>query len=231
MRTVLIAVTLILMASPAVCQEFNVLDIIGFLYESDNTPGVIGFDESNPGDILAGFGFIDSTGEPFEWSPDDYQYTWHMYDLVSAGAEVIGPNTERIFYTGGSIDIIADPYMDPGYTNPIFGTDPPQSQFLDTFTNGHVFLHGTFNLFALTIDRVAGDGNFQGTISFELGQWFQDQGYELEAPDGYTIGGAVLFDEDGTVPDGFDLSVDGHVYYSPIPNDDVSWGTIKNLFR
>lgn len=233
MRTVLLVYALILIAFTATAQdEYTVLDIIGFLYESDNSPGVIGFEESNSGDVLAGFGFVDNTSDPLEWSPDDYCYTWYMSNLVSTGAVNVGGNIDQIVYTGGTIDIVADAYNNPGYSDPIFGTDPPQGQFLETFTDGQVMLHGIFENFAVTYDNILGIGNYQGMITFELGAWYQNQGYELENPNGFTIAGLVNIDNDSTVPSGFDLSTDGHVYYmSTIPNNDISWGAIKNLFR
>lgn len=233
MRTILIVYSIILIATVAIAQdEFTVLDIIGFVYESDNSPDTTGFEESNPGDILAGFGFVDNTSDPIEWSTEEYCYTWYMSELVSTGAVNVGGNIDRIVYSGGTINIIADAYTNPSYSDPLFGTDPPQNQFLDTFTDGQILLNGTFDSFALTYDNILGVGNYQGMITFELGPWFQNQGYELEDPTGFTIAGVVNIDNDSTVPHGFDLSTDGHVYYmSTISNNDVSWGSIKNLFR
>jgi len=221
-----------LVASSVIAQEASVLNITGYLYESDNTTGVDGFAESNPGDILAGYGFVTDTNEPLEWSQDNFEYTWYMYDLVSEGTQDLGNNLIRIMYSSGHIDIIADRYVSPDHSSATYGIDPPQSQYLDTFTNGRIYLHGTFSNFALTYNTETGNGNFEGDPFFEVGPWYQSMGYYLDNPAGYSVVGVVNSDNIGTIPDGFDLYADGNVYhYSTVPNDDVSWGSIKNMFH
>lgn len=212
--------------------QSDVMDIIGYLYESDNTSGVVGFPPSDPGDVLAGVGYIDNISAPLTWSTVDYEYTFYLYDLVSLGQTDLGSGVYRTYYSGGSIDIIAQAYADAGYTLPYYGIDPPEAGALGSFTDGDIYLHGTFSNFAVTYDTTNYSGNFQGVLTFELGTNFSELGQELQNPNALTIAGVVGTDADPTVPDGYDLEADGHIYYDgTIPNEDLEWGAVKNLYR
>lgn len=208
------------------------MDIIGYLFESDNAPGVVGFPPSDPGDVLAGVGFIDNISAPLTWSTSDYEYTFVLSDLVSMGQTDLGGGLYRTFYTGGTIDVIAQAYADGGYTMPFYGVDPPDAGALASFGDGEVYLHGTFSNFAVTYNTTTFSGNFQGVLTFELGTHFSELGQELQNPDAMTIAGLVGQDVDPTVPDGYDLEADGHIYYDgTIPTENMTWSQLKNLFR
>ncbi|MBU1074001.1 hypothetical protein KKG45_12210, partial [bacterium] len=105
--------------------QSDVMDIIGYLYESDNTPGVQGFPPSNAGDVLAGVGYADNISAPLTWSLVDYEYTFVLSGLTSLGQQDLGGGVYRMFYAGGTIDIVAQAYADAGYTMPFYGVDPP----------------------------------------------------------------------------------------------------------
>jgi hypothetical protein len=212
--------------------QSDVMDIIGFLYESDNTPGVQGFPPSNPGDVLAGLGFVDNISAPLTWSQDDYEYTFVLEGLVSLGETDLGGGNFRTFYTGGTIDIIAQEYADAGYTIPYYGVDPPDPMAIATFSDGEVYLHGTFTNFAVTYNVNTSSGNFQGQLVFELGSHYDELGQELQDPNAVTIAGLIGQDVDPAVPEGYDLEADGHIYYDgTIPNEDMTWTELKNLYR
>ena len=212
--------------------QSDVMDIIGFLYESDNTPGVQGFPPSNPGDVLAGVGFIDNISAPLTWSQTDYEYTFVLSDLVSLGETDLGGGLFRTFYAGGSIDIIAQAYTDAGYTIPFYGVDPPDAMALGSFADGDVYLHGTFSNFVVTYNVTNFSGNFQGALTFELGTNFGELGQELQNPDALTIAGLVGQNVDPAVPEGYDLEADGHIYYDgTIPTENMTWSNLKNLYR
>jgi len=212
--------------------QSDVMDIIGFLYESDNTPGVQGFPPSNPGDVLAGLGFVDNISAPLTWSQDDYEYTFVLSDLVSLGETDLGGGNYRTFYTGGSIDIIADEFVGAGYTMPFYGVDPPDALAIASFGDGEVYLHGTFANFAVNFNTTTSVGNFQGTLVFQLGSHYDELGQELQNPNAVTIAGLIGQDVDPAVPDGYDLEADGHIYYDgTIPNEDMTWTQLKNLYR
>ncbi len=212
--------------------QSDVMDIIGYLYESDNTPGVVGFPPSNPGDVLAGVGFVDNISAPLTWSTADYEYTFVLDGFVSLGQTDLGGGVYRTFYAGGTIDIIAQAYADGGYTMPFYGVDPPDPLAIGSFSDGEIYLHGTFSNFAVTYNTTNSSGNFQGVLTFELGTHFSELGQELQNPDALSIAGLVGQDVDPTVPDGYDLEADGHIYYDgTIPNEDMSWSKIKDLYR
>lgn len=210
--------------------QSDVMDTIGYLFESDNDPGAVGFPPSVAGDVLAGVGFVDNISAPLTWSTADYEYTWVIGGLVSGGAADLGNGSFRIYYTGGVIDIYAQAYLAGGYTMPDYGVAPPDPLAMATFSDGDVYLHGVFNNFALTYNPTTGVGSYVGTLTFELGTHFTELGQELQNPNGLTLAGTVL--NDATIPDGYDMETDGHIYYDgTIPTQDMSWGGVKNLYR
>ena len=232
MLTLVFLLALVATAGVTYAQTYSVINIIGYMYESDNDPAVVGFPPSDPGDVLAALGFVDNISEPLTWSTTDYEYTFVFSDLVSGGMIDLGDGQFRVNYTGGTGDIIAQAYADAGYTVPFYGIDPPDPAAIASFTDGEVYLHGTFTGFTLTYDTTNHSGSFQGTIQFELGTHFTELGQMLANPDGLTIAGVIGTQADPNIPQGYDLEVDGSIYYDPtIPNEDLSWGSVKNLYR
>ena len=216
----------------AQAQSFEVLNIIGYMYESDNTPGTPGFPPSDAGDVLAGIGFVDNISHPLTWSTADYEYTWVIDGLVSMGQIDLGGGVIRVYYTGGTIDIIADRYLDTGYTMPFYGVDPPDAGAIGSFSNGDAYLSGVFTQFVLTYNTTNFSGNYQGAVTFTLGTNYGELGDMLANPDGMAIAGLVGVGADSTIPEGYDCEADGSIYYDPtIPNEDTTFSNLKNLYR
>jgi hypothetical protein len=218
---------LCLVAVSAIAQPQTILDFTGFMYESDNTPGVVGYPPSNVGDVLEGVGFIESMSEPLVWSPDDYQYTIVISDLVSMGETDFGGGMFYIDYTGGTVDIVAQRYDDMAYTAPDYGIEPPNATAPLTFADGAIYLHGVFSSFYMIYYPALHVGNFEGYINWTI---HPDIG-ELFDPLGNIFSGTVD-PLAAQVPDGYDLEMDGHVTFNPtIPVEPGSWGQVKNLYR
>ncbi|MDO9695634.1 MAG: hypothetical protein Q7W56_13010 [Candidatus Latescibacteria bacterium] len=231
MKKLLVTGVLVLtcIAGSAAAQS-DVMDTIGYLFESNNDPSVVGFPPSDAGDVLAGVGFVDNISAPLTWSTADYEYTWVIGDLVSGGAADLGNGSFRIYYTGGTIDIYAQAFLSGGYSIPDYGVAPPDPLALATFSDGDVYLHGVFTNFSLTYNPTTGIGSYVGTLTFELGTHFTELGQELQNPNGLTLAGTVL--NDATIPEGYDMETDGHIYYDgTIPTESKSWGEVKNLYR
>lgn len=224
----MMAIGLVLLPVALVAQETQtILDFTGFMYEVDNTPGEVGFPPSNFGDVMAGVGYIESMSQPLIWSPDDYQYTIYISDLVSDGEFDIGAGTFYITYSGGFVDVIAQRYDDPGYTSPDYGVEPPNATAPSTFTDGDIYLHGEFYSFYMLYYPTLHVGNFEGLINWTL---HPDLG-ELFNPEGNVFAGTVD-PLAAPVPDGYDLEMDGHVTFDPtIPTEASTWGNVKNLYR
>lgn len=229
-RLTTLMILLVLGAGAVQAQTYEVIDIIGYLYESDNTPGTPGFPPSDAGDVLAGLGFVDG----FSYSPffaaADHEYTWILDGLVSQGAVDMGGGVMQITYTGGTLDLVADAYAGMGYTPAFYGVDPPQPGAIASFSDGEVYLNGTMVNFVMTYDTGNGVGNYQGSVIFELGPNVGNADEELAYPTGLTIAGVVGMDS--TIPEGYDLEADGHIYHDPtIPNEDLTFSNVKQLFR
>lgn len=227
-RLILLLALLTLGVFTANAQTYEDIDLIGYVYET-GVPGSPGLPPSDPGDVLAGLGFLDG----FSYAPffpvADYEYTWVMDGLVSQGAVDLGNGVFRATYTGGTLDLIADPFLGAGYTPGDYGMDPPQAAAIGSFSDGEVYMYGTITTFVLTYDTVNGTGNYQGSVVFELGPNVGNADEELANPTGLTLAGTL---DDSTVPQGYDLESDGHIYLDPtVPNEDVTWSGLKNLYR
>ncbi|MHB8078026.1 MAG: hypothetical protein ACYDIE_02050 [Candidatus Krumholzibacteriia bacterium] len=227
MRLVLCA-GLVLLASSALAEGLTILNFDGFLYESDNAAGVVGFPPSDPGDVLAGVGLIAGIDPPLSWSTTDYLYSWAIEGLVSTGAYDMGGGESLIVYNGGTLEIVAQAYAGPGYTVPDYGVEPPNSTAPATFIDGNPYLHGVFTSFYMVYNTTTHTGHYEGTLNFTLGSNLG----ELVNPYGYTLAGTV--DPVGaiTIPTGYDLEAVGHVDFdSTIPVSNSTWGDVKNLYR
>jgi len=229
-RLTLVMIMLVLGAGALQAQTYETLNIIGYLYESDNTPGTPGFPPSDAGDVLAGLGFVDGfTYTPF-FATADYEYTWILDGLVSQGAVDQGGGIYQIFYTGGTLDLVADEIAGAGYTPAFYGIDPPQPGAVASFSNGEVYLNGTMVNFVLTYDTNTSSGDYQGQVVFELGPNVGAADEELAYPTGLTIAGVLA--ADSTIPEGYDLEADGNIFHDPtVPNEDMTFSNVKQLFR
>jgi hypothetical protein len=218
----------IVLAGTAMAQNTTMLNFTGFLYESDNSPGVQGFPPSDPGDILSGVGYIESVGPELNWDLGVNQITWYMTDLISTGPIDLGNGMFYVVYTAGTLDIVADAYNDPGFTDADYGIEPPNATAPSTFTDGEVYLHGEFYNFYMTYHPTLHVGSYEGYVIWTGGTQLNDL---IPDPQGYTIAGTV--DPYAIpVPDGYDLESVGQVIFDPIiPTEDSTWGQVKNLYR
>jgi hypothetical protein len=212
---------------PAAWAQNTILDFTGFMYESDNTPGAVGYPPSNPGDVMAAVGIIENMSLPLISNPENYQYTIYFSDLISDGEYDLGGGTYYISYQGGFVDIWADAYTGPGYTAPDYGIEPPNGTAPSTFTDGSLYLHGVFYAFWIVWYPALNAGNFEGYCNWTLGSGLG----ELENPNGYAFAG-LLDPYVAPVPQGYDLEAVGHVTFDPtVPTELSSWGQVKNLYR
>ena len=226
-RIIMLCSLVLVLAAPALAQEQTILDFTGFMYESDNTAGEVGFPPSNPGDVLAAAGFIENMSAPLLWSPEEFQYTIVISDLVSLGETDFGGGMFYIAYSGGTVDIWAQRYDDPGYTAPEYGIEPPNATAPGTFGDGAAYLHGEFLSFYMIYYPALHVGNFEGLINWtihpDIGELFDTEG---------NIFSGTVDPISAPVPDGYDLEMDGHVTYNPtIPVEQGTWGQVKHLYR
>lgn len=228
MRRFTLLICGLFLAGAVQAQTTTMLDVTGFLYEEDNTPGEVGFLPSNPGDVLAGIGFIEGLGPEIDWDPSLVELTWVFYDLVSTGEMDLGNGMFYTAYLGGSLDIVADAYAGGGYTAGDYSVEPPNATAPATFADGEVYLHGDFTNFFVVFDPVQHSGYFEGYLTFTGGTEFNEL---APNPHGYTFAGNV--DPMGApVPDGYDLEAVGHITFDPeVPTTESTWGQVKNLYR
>jgi hypothetical protein len=222
----------LLMAGAVQAQNSTMLNFTGFLYESDNTPGVVGFPPSEVGDVLAGVGYIESLGPEIagdpDWDTSQVQLTWHMYDCVSQAVTITPSGMHYILYANGKLDLVADRYSDPGHTEPQYGFEPPNATSPATFQDGQVYLHGEFFNFYMTYHPTLHVGSFEGYLF-----WTGGTQLNLTHPDpqGYTVSGTTD-PFAAPVPDGYDLEAVGQILFDPlVETQESTWGQVKNLYR
>jgi hypothetical protein len=226
-RVILVGMCLLLAAATAQAQN-TMLGITGFMHEEDNSSGLAGFPPSEVGDVLAGVGFVESLGPDIDWTPALYQLTWVVSGLQSLGEVDLGGGLIYVMYDGGTLDIVADRYARTGFTDGLYGIDPPNATAPGTFADGSIFLHGTFDNFYLTYDANMHSGHFEGNLHWVGGDEFNELALNTAA---YAFAGTVD-PTSAPVPEGYDLEAVGQITFdATVPTEESTWGQLKNLYR
>jgi hypothetical protein len=198
----------------------NIIDYQGYAWETG------GFLPSNPGDILNFVGVTDNVDAIFGVDLNTEELTIWVTDLVSTGQVAVGGGAYATNYVGGTIQVWADPAMNHDY-----GTFPPNGTAPSTFVDGTLLLGGTFDYFFLGYDSSTGSGAYEGSVTWTAGSALSTiMGIQN---DGFTFGG-VLNDAaaSGSVPDGYDLQVDGVIEVNVvIAVKEKTWSGVKGLYR
>lgn len=209
----------LLIGGSAMAQN-ALIDFQGYAWETG------GFPASVADDVLSIVGVVDSLDARFGVNLAVDEVTLHVTGLVSAGQVDIGGGILSISYSGGTIDLYRDPARDHDY-----GIDPPNLTAPPSFTNGALFLGGTFSSFFLYFDPGSGSGAYEGNCLFTSGSGLTTLN-QLNAS-AYTFGGTLDANASGgSVPQGYDLQVDGIVEVEVIVGvEPRTWGSVKEMYR
>jgi hypothetical protein len=196
------------------------IDYQGYAWETGGLP------PSNPGDVLSIVGVVDDLDSRFGINLLVEEVTLSVAGLASTGQVDIGGGVLSIAYNNGTIDLWRDPAMDHDY-----GVNPPNATAPSSFTNGTLFLGGTFTNFFLFFDPSTGSGAYEGNVVFNAGSGLATLN-QLNA-NGYTFGGVLNNNAaGGNVPQGYDLQVDGTIEVEvQIGVEDKTWSSIKDMYR
>lgn len=216
----LVAIALAVMTAGAAQAQNALIDYQGYSWETG------GFPPSNAGDVLSIVGVVDDLDSRFGISLLMEEVTLSVANLASSGQVDIGGGILSISYSNGTIDLYRDPAKDHDY-----GVNPPNATAPSSFTNGSLFLGGTFTSFFLFFDPSTGTGAYEGNVVFTAGSGLTTLN-QLNA-NGYTFGGVLNTNAaGGNVPQGYDLQVDGTIEVEVrIGVEDKTWGTIKDMYR
>lgn len=207
------------LASGAFAQN-ALIDYQGYSWETGTFP------PSNPSDNLSVVGVVDALDARFGINLLLDEVTLYVSGLTSTGQVDIGGGVLAISYVGGTIALYQDPSKDHDY-----GVNPPNGTVPSTFTNGSLFLGGTFSRFFLYFDPSTGSGAYEGDVSFTSGSGLTTLN-QLNA-DGYTFGGVLDSNASGgNVVQGYDLQIDGTIEVEvQIGVEQKTWSTIKDMYR
>ena len=202
-----------LVAAPAMAQQSAV-------HFSGNSWETGAFPPSNPGDLFEVVGIVTQIDAPLYWQPWVYEFTIHMWDLVSSGGTVFG-TTHVVPYQGGFLAV----YRDSLPASADYGVNPPNATAPSTFTDGDgVYINAFFTDFTLTFNTTTAGGSFTGNLMVTGGIVYPN----LTDPLAWTLGSDIA----GFSPIGYDLELNGVLYPNgPVSVDEMSWGGIKGLYR
>lgn len=199
-------------------QPFALLDYQGFTWETGTFP------PSNPGDVMNLVGVVDDLSAFFQVNLGSEEVTLNVSDLVSTGQVSFGSGLVGINFVGGEIEFRRDPSR-----NRSFGVNPPNATVPSTFADGSLLLGGFFTGFFLFFDTTTGTGAFEGLCSFTHGSGL-DAVLCAQGVEGLTFGGALSFSATGgTVPQGYDLSIDGALEFTPLSQANVGMIGLNDL--
>jgi len=218
---VLLVVAVLGMATVA-HADTNIIDFQGYAWEDG------GFLPSNATDELNIVGITVDVDAIFGVNLGTEELTIYVTDLISTGQATLVDSIYAVNYIGGVIQVWQDPAMNHAY-----GTNPPNGTAPSTFVDGSLLLGGTFDSFVLYFDdhAAAGIGSYEGTVTWNSGTALGTiNGIQN---DGFTFGG-VLNDPaaSGSVPDGYDLQVDGVIEVKVVVGvEQTTWSGVKSLFK
>jgi hypothetical protein len=220
-KLLLIPMMVLAFVGTAWAQPQTMLEITGYLYEQD------GFPPSVYGELLSGVGFVETVSSELDWNPALDQLTWVVSGLTSTGQSSLGSYI-LVNYQGGRLDIVADRFSSSGHTQPLYGTEPPNTTAPGLFLDGVIYLTGEFTSFQLLYNPTTGSGHFEGHLIFTGGS---ELSHDVVDPEGYTVAGAIG-PGGAFMPAGYDLEAIGQISFDPtIPTVQRSWGGVKNLYR
>lgn len=193
-----LAVVLFASLFSAAASRATTIDYQGYAFETG------GFPASDPGDTL--WIPIVATGVASTLGIDlaTTEVTGWISGLVSAGAVDVGDGIQSIAYTTGRIEIYRDLSLDHD-----FGEFPPNRTAPATFTNGELCLAGEVSDFVLYFDAESQSGAYEGNIDFTQGACLET--LNAGSARGFTFGGVLARAVSGSMPAGYDLSIDGYL--------------------
>jgi hypothetical protein len=193
-------------------QATSLIDFVGYSYEFG------GFPPSDPGDALNFVALVDGLTPPLSWNPAGNEYTLHLTNLTSLGAEHPDPNNIVVSYSGGVLNLHEDSSF-----NSETGINPPNATVPSSFIDGPLYLGGDLAQFTIFFNTQFNSGAFEADVTFNDGSHLAELGAQNT---GYTFGGVFIF---GT-PQGYDLQWDGQILLDPVAVEAVTWGGVKSTF-
>lgn len=190
-----------------------------------------------PGGILNAVGTVSSFGPPLDFlnaTMPATEYTFVIGGLVSGGTTVVGPIATQFYvtnYSGGTIDVYADPSPDA-----VFAPNPPNALVPSTFTDlGAPILSGVFTRFVVNTNNFTTFqvGNIEGDINWTGGSLLNLlRGNNDAVCPGLFTGGATWNTSPGIGIAGYLFRHDGKIdLQCPTPTRKSSWGRLKLLYR
>jgi hypothetical protein len=200
--------------------DINIIDYQGYAWEDG------GFLPSNAADEFNIVGITDNVDAIFNVNLGVDELTIYATDLISTGQADLGFGVYSVNYIGGVLQVWQDPAMNHDY-----GINPPNGTAPSTFVDGTLLLGGTFDYFVLFYDSNSGVGSYEGTITWNSGSalgainGIQNDGFHF----GGVLNNAAA---SGSVPEGYDLQVDGVIEVKVIVAvEKTTWSEIKGLYR
>jgi len=183
----------LLLAAPA---GATTIDYQGYAYETG------GFPPGSVGDTLRMPVIVTGTSLGLDLATTEL--TGWIDGLVSSGPQDGGDAVQFFTFSTGSIEFWRDASGDHE-----FGTLPPNASVPGSFRNGTPCLVGTLSDFVLYLDTESNAGAYEGTVNFTDGICLDELG--AGSAEGYTFGGVLTRDVVGSIPAGFDFSIDGYL--------------------
>ncbi|MDP6796521.1 MAG: hypothetical protein QGG33_01700 [Candidatus Krumholzibacteria bacterium] len=216
MRALTLLVFLFIAVS-SVSAENVILFFEGFGYAEN------GFESSDPGDEIHLITRVINATAPhanFPYDSDANEYTLCVTGLISEGEVFYGSSSE-ISFEQGVLSIYEDWQQNSDWSDPHDIGNPPS-----TFTDGLLWLSGEFSAFTMVLYRELNMGFFEGNIALSGGT-----ALSFFSSVAYAFGGALIPPGDPSIPEGYDLSLNGEIWSEEgTATLASSWSRIKSIF-
>jgi hypothetical protein len=195
------------------------------------------FDNMPAGGTMRAVCLISMFGPPLDFLNNTMpatEYTFYIDNMISQGTTSVGPPGSTIYttlFTGGTIDVYADPTPDA-----VFAPNPPNALVPSTFIDvPPPILSGHFTSMQVTTNNFTAfqTGNIEGNIAWTGGTLinFFANGTGGFCP-GLFTGGATWNQTPGVGIPGYLFRHDGKIdLQCPVPTKKSTWGNLKLLYH
>lgn len=215
MKTLVLAASLVALFALPASAQIHGIDYVGYGWHDGVPVKAIG-------DEFMFAGVANGIDPVFGIDLETEELTLYVYGLLITSEVDLGGGVTAVTYSGGYLEMYNE-----STPNAAWGINPPNATVPSTFIDGSLFFSGEFT--SMTIYFLpGGGGNFEGNLNGIAGTMIDASCTGCV----YTWGGTFDTDATVTIPEGYELQVDGVLEVdAAVSTSQATWGAVKALYN